>query len=100
MEDLSKVIVMAITEFLDDEELVKDALSYLYHNENSVELESEIVNWFTAEGRCLECGTKLITYEGTEIHDELEYGQAEPYIMHYCPICDKNDLIRINSKRR
>ena len=100
MEDFSRAIMIAITEFYEDEELVKDILSYLYNNTNDVELESNIVDWFTAQNRCLECGSKLITYEFTETHTELDFNKEEPYVMHYCPICDKNDIIALKSERR
>ena len=100
MEDFSRELMVAITEFYEDEELVRDILSYLYHNTNDVELETEIVNWFNATDRCLDCGTKLVTYEFTETHTELDFNRDEPYIMRYCPICDKDEIIALKTERR
>ena len=64
------------------------------------DLKYDITNWFTAQNRCLECGSKLITYEFTETHTELDFNKEEAYVMHYCPICDKNDIIALKSERR
>lgn len=100
MNDYNRAIMIAITEFYEDEEMVASILSELYNDTDNDDLKYDITNWFTAQNRCLECGSKLITYEFTETHTELDFNKEEPYIMHYCPICDKDEIIALKSERR
>ena len=100
MKDYNRAIMIAITEFYEDEEMVSNILSELYNDTKDDDLKYDITNWFTATDRCLECGTKLITYEFTETHTELDFNREEPYIMRYCPICDKDEIIALKSERR
>ena len=100
MKDYNRAIMIAITEFYEDEEMVSKILSELYNDTQDDDLKHDIVNWFNATDRCLDCGTKLVTYEFTETHTELDFNRDEPYIMRYCPICDKDEIIALKTERR
>ena len=100
MKDYNRAIMIAITEFYEDEEMVSKILSELYNDTQDDDLKHDITNWFIATDRCLDCGTKLVTYEFTETHTELDFNRDEPYIMRYCPICDKDEIIALKTERR
>ena len=73
MENFSDEVVSLICDdFVDDKDLVIKVLFYLYNTTTDDKMKVSIKDVFIDEGVCLECGSKLITYD-----DKL-----------YCPYCD------------
>ena len=52
MKHYNRAIMIAITEFYEDEEMVSKILSELYNDTQDDDLKHDIVNWFNATDRC------------------------------------------------
>lgn len=89
MENFATEIISTITEAYSDDgdtgkELIRDMLKYLYDITDDDEMCNQICNWFTVNGYCLGCRTKLLSYEYLE--DE------KPYVVSLCPNCDSAEI--------
>lgn len=103
MEDMSYEILDAIKEFADnyetlsykEEEYKKDILFYLYHiltdekERKKSRLVNMISNWFEENDYCINCGSKLQSYEWSETHNELDGSPKEYFSCDVCLNCDK-----------
>lgn len=89
-ENFSREIIDLICDsWSDDEELVFEALRYLYNTSTDNKLMNQIVDIFNDYGRCLTCDSKLKTYTYEEPHTELNPVDYEIMTDVYCPICDR-----------
>ena len=89
VENYSREIIDLICDsWKDDEELLFEALRYLYNQSADSKMTDQIVDIFTDEERCLECGRELkfATYE--IVHTEIEQPNVEYTGYYYCPDCD------------
>jgi hypothetical protein len=94
----AREIVEAITDYgrydgEDGKELVSNMLLYLFNNTTDKKLKKEILGWFTEEKYCIECGAKLLPYEYSEPHTELDHDIYEYHTVYLCPFCDKDDIV-------
>ena len=90
MENFSREIIDLITEdWNDNEQLVMDALFYLYKTSNDDKMRAQIRDIFNEYDYCLSCGEKLETRTIKEIHDELDERTVEYFTEMYCPNCDR-----------
>lgn len=93
MENMSYEVFEAIKDiYSDDNKLVKDCLFYLYHKTTDNKLKLLITDWFKKYGYCIECGSKLQSYEWAESHDELEGSPNEYFSCLICPNCENAEF--------
>ena len=93
MEGFSREIIDLICDdWNDDEQLVIDALVYLYNTTTDNKMIEQIEMACKDYGCCPDCGNKLSTYEWYEIHTELEYDNKEWFNCQLCPCCDRSDI--------
>lgn len=78
--------------YKDDSELVVECLRFLYYNTTNETLGSQIVDILSDIGYCVECGSRLLTYNFSEFHNELDRSDEETLVAEYCPICDKYEI--------
>ena len=93
MEGFSREIIDLICDdWNDDEQLVIDALVYLYNTTTDNKMIEQIEMVCEDCGYCPDCGNKLSTYEWYETHTELEYNNQEWFSCQLCPCCDRSDI--------
>lgn len=64
MENFSTEIISLICDtFSDDKQLVMDMLRYLHFNTLDSKMKKNIEDIFLKEGYCVDCGTKLKSYD-------------------------------------
>lgn len=92
-ENFSREIIDLICDdWRDDEQLVIDALVYLYNTTNDIKMIEQIEMVCKDYGYCPDCGNKLSTYEWYETHTELEYNNQEWFSTQLCPYCDRAEI--------
>jgi hypothetical protein len=93
MEGFSREIIDLICDdWNDDEQLVIDALVYLYNTTNDNKMIEQIEMVCKDYGYCPDCSNKLSTYEWCETHTELEYNNQEWFSCQMCPCCDRGEI--------
>ena len=93
MEGFSREIIDLICDdWNDDEQLVIDALVYLYNTTTDNKMIEQIEMVCEDYGYCPDCGNKLSTYEWYETHTELEYNNQEWFSCQLCPCCDRGEI--------
>lgn len=92
-ENFSREIIDLICdEWRDDEQLVIDALVYLYNTTTDDKIIEQIEMVCKDYGYCPDCGNKLSIYEWCETHTELEYNNQEWFSCQMCPYCDRAEI--------
>jgi hypothetical protein len=93
MEGFSREIIDLICDdWNNDEQLVIDALVYLYNTTTDDKMIEQIEMVCKDYGYCPDCGNKLSTYEWWETHTELGYNNQEWFSCQMCPCCDRGDI--------
>lgn len=93
MDCSEEVFEAIVSEYKDDEEILKDSLMYLYKgcnfDDRMRKLRLKIVNWFCDNDYCIECGSRFETKETEMVHTELDGNPIEYLCELVCPVCDK-----------
>ena len=92
-ENFSREIIDLICDdWNDDEQLVIEALTYLYNTTTDDKMIEQIEMVCKDYGYCPDCGNELSTYEWCEIHTELEYNNQEWFSCQLWPCCDSGEI--------
>ena len=92
-ENFSREIIDLICDdWNDDEQLVIEALTYLYNTTTDDKMSEQIEMVCKDYGYCPDCGNELSTYEWCETHTELEYNNQEWFSRQLCPCCDSGEI--------
>lgn len=86
-----EIIDIICDDWSDDEELVMNALYYIYHTSTDSKMKSQIVDIFNDYKYCLTCGNKLQYYEYKESHTELYPVEYETIGVYECPCCGRKN---------
>jgi hypothetical protein len=94
MENFSREIIDLICDdWENDEQLVIDALVYLYNTTTDDKMIEQIeMVCKDYYGCCPDCCNKLSTYEWCETHTELEYNNQEWFSCQMCSCCDRGEI--------
>lgn len=84
----------------NDIEILAEILHWLYHNTTNYQLQNAITDYMDEYGYCVECGEKLVLYEGSETHTELDGNPIEHYSLLMCPKCDSEEIKNNHYERK
>lgn len=99
MEKYHNEVVQTLVEtYSDDKQLLGDILFYLYQSSTDMNLKGAIVEVMNDLGRCISCGSELISYEFTETHTELDNNNEEEFVAHLCCNCNRAEIEELHAK--
>ena len=99
MDNMADEILDAICDtYKDDKDMIASCARFLYCKTHDETLIDKCVKVIDKLGYCLACGTKMVSYEYEERHDELEGNNVETNSAMFCPICDRYEIKMINAK--